>query len=68
MPFIQTLTNIIIVAIENKRFANESLVQERANKELEVAAQMQRLLFPDQLPSNNRLDVAARYETQQLVG
>ena len=34
MPFIQTLTNIIIVAIENKRFANESILQERTNKEL----------------------------------
>ena len=68
MPFIQTLTNIIIVAIENKRFANESINQERTNKELEVASEMQRLLFPAQLPSNNRVDVAARYETQQLVG
>ena len=68
MPFIQTLTNIIIVAIENKRFANESILQERTNKELEVASEMQRLLFPATLPSNNRVDVAARYETQQLVG
>ena len=68
MPFIQTLTNIIIVAIENKRFANDSIKQERTNKELEVASEMQRLLFPATLPSNNRVDVAARYETQQLVG
>ena len=68
MPFIQTLTNIIIVAIENKRFANESILQERTNKELEVASEMQRVLFPATLPSNNRVDVAARYETQQLVG
>ncbi len=68
MPFIQTLTNIIIVAIENKRFANESIDQERTNKELEVASEMQRLLFPAILPSNNRVDVAARYETHQLVG
>ena len=68
MPFIQTLTNIIIVAIENKRFANDSIKQERTNKELEVASEMQRLLFPATLPSNNRIDVAARYETQQLVG
>ena len=68
MPFVQTLTNIIIVAIENKRFANESINQERTNKELEVASEMQRLLFPAILPSNNRVDVAARYETHQLVG
>ncbi|MBT5402134.1 MAG: serine/threonine-protein phosphatase [Crocinitomicaceae bacterium] len=68
MPFIQTLTNIIIVAIENKRLAKESLEQEVAKKELEVARQMQALLFPQNLPSNNRLDVAAKYETKQMVG
>jgi len=68
MPFIQTLTNIIIVAIENKRLAKVSLEQEIAKKELELASQMQDLLFPQDLPSNNRLDVAAKYETKQMVG
>ncbi len=68
MPFIQTLTNIIIVAIENKRFANKSLDQERTNKELELAREMQKMLFPSQLPKNNRLEVAAHYESKHLVG
>lgn len=68
MPFIQTLTNIIIVAIENKRFANESIEQERAKKELELASEMQKLLFPANLPSNNRIDVAANYLTKHMVG
>lgn len=68
MPFVQTLTNIIIVAIENKRFANESILQERANREMELAAEMQKLLFPAKLPSNNRMEVAANYETLHLIG
>lgn len=68
MPFIQTLTNIIIVAIENKRFAKRIIEQERTNKELELASEMQKLLFPRNLPSNNRLDVAATYESKHLVG
>ena len=68
MPFIQTLTNIIIVAIENKRFANKSIEQERTNKELEMAKEMQQLLFPSKLPSNNRLEVGAHYESKHLVG
>lgn len=68
MPFIQTLTNIIIVAIENKRFANESIEQERTKRELEVAAEMQRLLFPTNLPSNNRIQVAAHYESKHMIG
>ncbi|CAG5085630.1 GAF domain-containing SpoIIE family protein phosphatase [Parvicella tangerina] len=68
MPFIQTLTNIIIVAIENKRFAKRIIEQERTNKELELASEMQKLLFPRNFPSNNRLDVAATYESKHLVG
>lgn len=68
MPFIQTLTNIIMVAIENKRFANKSIAQELTNKELEVAAQMQAMLLPDSLPSNNRIEVGALYESLQLIG
>jgi len=68
MPFIQTLTNIIVVAIENKRFAKESILQERANRELEVASEMQKMLFPVDLPSNDRLDIAGHYQSQQLVG
>lgn len=68
MTFIQTMTNIIMVAIENKRFANQVIEQERSKKELEVAQLMQSMLFPQDLPSNNRLDVAASYITKQLVG
>ncbi len=68
MPFIQTLTNIIIVAIENKRFAKKSIEQELDKRELEVAAQMQAMLLPSNLPSNNRMEAHALYESLQLVG
>jgi sigma-B regulation protein RsbU (phosphoserine phosphatase) len=68
MPFIQTLTNIIVVAIENKRMAKESIRQERAKRELEVASEMQSLLFPSDLPSNNRVDIAGQYQSHQMVG
>lgn len=68
MPFIQTLTNIIMVAIENKRFANKSIEQELTNKELEVAAQMQAMLLPSNLPSNDKIEVGALYESLQLIG
>lgn len=68
MPFIQTLTNIIMVAIENKRMARETLHQERMKKELEMASEMQALLFPQELPSNDWVDIAAKYEPHHLVG
>jgi len=61
LNFIQTLTNIIIVAIENKRLAKESVKQEGYKKELEIASQMQKLLFPSDLPNNSKLDISAKY-------
>lgn len=66
--FIQTLTNIMVVAIENKRMAKQSLVQERIKKELEVAREMQKLLFPSDLPSNKQMDISAKYIPRHEVG
>jgi sigma-B regulation protein RsbU (phosphoserine phosphatase) len=68
LSFIQTLTNIIVVAIENKRMARQSIIQERIKKELEVASEMQRLLFPSDLPSNRRMDISAKYTPRHEVG
>ena len=68
ISFIQTLTNIIVVAIENKRMAKASIKQERLKKELEVAKEMQKLLFPYNLPSNTRMDISAKYKTRHEVG
>ena len=33
-----------------------------------MAAEMQKLLFPTNLPNDNKIDVAARYESKHLVG
>ena len=67
-PFIQTLANIIVVAIENKRLAREQIKQEGIKKELELAKEMQELLFPKRLPSNDRIDLSAYYLPHQEVG
>ena len=68
VSFIQTLTNIVVMAIENKRMAREQIKQERLKKELEVASEMQKLLFPSDLPSNKRMDISARYIPRHEVG
>ncbi|MFK8038002.1 MAG: GAF domain-containing SpoIIE family protein phosphatase [Crocinitomicaceae bacterium] len=61
LNFIQTLTNLIVVAIENKRLFKDNLKQEVIKKELEVASEMQKLLFPSDLPHTNKLDISAKY-------
>jgi len=67
MSFVHTLTSIVVMAIENKRLAKEQLKQERLTKELEVASEMQKLLFPAVLPSNKRMDISARYIPRHIV-
>lgn len=68
LPFIQTITNIIIVAIENKRFAKYTLAQEGLKKELELASHMQAMLIPDRLPHNEKLDIGVKYKPHQEIG
>lgn len=68
ISFIQTLVNVIVVAVENKRMTKLGIIQERIKKELEVASEMQKLFFPDDLPSNKRMDVSAKYTPRHEVG
>ena len=68
LRFIQTIANIITVAIENKRLAAENIKQERVKKELELAREMQSMLFPDSLPDDDVLQISAFYRPHQQVG
>lgn len=68
LPFVQTLTSIIVVAIENKKLAKENIRQAAIKKELELASEMQSMLFPSSLPHDKKLDVAAYYLPHQQVG
>lgn len=66
--FIQTLTNLIVVALENQRMAAQELVQARAKRELELAAEMQNMLVPHDLPRNEHIDAAGWYQPHSEVG
>src|SRR5579859_137 len=68
LRFIQALSNIIVVAIENKKLARQQLEQEAFRKELEIASDVQRFLFPDKLPNTERLKVEASYLPHDRVG
>lgn len=68
LPFVQTLTNIIIVAIENKKLYKDNIQRAQIKKELELAQNMQKLLFPHDFPDSEFLQVAARYLPHQQVG
>lgn len=70
LHFIQTITNIIIVAIENIKLFHRSLRQEAIRKELELAARMQTMLIPDNksLPHNDKIFVSGYYHPHFQIG
>lgn len=70
LNFIQTISSIIIVAIENIRLFKESLRQEALKKELELASRMQMMLIPqkEKLPSRGKIVVNGFYFPHYEVG
>lgn len=67
LPYIQTLTNIIVVSIENKKLYRQTIQRAQIQKELELAQTMQQMLFPDKLPNTESLKAAAKYIPHQQV-
>ena len=68
IDYIQTLINVIMVALENKKLINERLHKERLQRELELAAEVQNMLIPHQLPKNEVMDVCSTYLPNQNIG
>lgn len=68
LDFVQALTNIILVAIENKKLARRQLQEEVLRRELELARGVQQLLLPNNLPQTHQLKVAATYIPHHQIG
>lgn len=68
VQFITTITNVIAVAIENKRLFKRQLEQERLKKEMELASEVQRMLIPKTLPHKKCYELASIYKPHLGVG
>lgn len=68
IQFITTITNIIAVAIENKRLFKKQLQQERLNKELELAKEFQEMLIPENIPQSKNFEVDTIYKPHFNIG
>ncbi|MBU6343259.1 MAG: PP2C family protein-serine/threonine phosphatase [Bacteroidetes bacterium] len=68
VQFVTTITNVIAVAIENKRLFKQQLRQEVLNREVEVAAEIQRTLVPSGLPSGKNYELSSIYKPHFAVG
>lgn len=68
LNFIQTLINVIFVALENKRLFKEEVSRELLQRDIKLAREVQNNLIPLNLPYNNLLKVGALYLPNQNIG
>lgn len=68
IQFITTITNIIAVAIENKRLFRKQIEQEKYNKEMELAGEVQQMLIPNSLPANDKYALSQIYMPHSNIG
>ncbi|MFD0751066.1 PP2C family protein-serine/threonine phosphatase [Mucilaginibacter calamicampi] len=65
---IQTLVNVVVVALENKKLFKERLQAERLQREMELAAEVQNMLIPLRVHKETAVEIGARYLPHQNVG
>ncbi|MDN3203038.1 PP2C family protein-serine/threonine phosphatase [Algoriphagus sediminis] len=68
LDFTKALSNILVVALENKRFARKQLEQEVVNREISIASRVQQMLFPAELPYNEEIKAQVTYFPFRQVG
>ncbi len=68
LSYIQTISSVITVAIENKKLFRVQMKQKFMKSEMEMAGQMQIMLIPGKLPNNHRISMAGIYLPHQEVG
>lgn len=68
VEFIEALANIVIVAVENKKLARKEAKQREYKRQLDIAKNVQTLLFPKTLPDSDKLSVEASYLPHHTIG
>lgn len=68
LNFIQTVVNVIVVALENKKLFRERLQSERFQRDMELAVEVQNMLIPLKTYKDASVEVSARYIPHQNIG
>jgi sigma-B regulation protein RsbU (phosphoserine phosphatase) len=66
--FLETLSNILIGAIENRRLNRQRISAAAMRKEIEIAQEVQNMLFPSKLPNDAQVAVHASYVPHTAIG
>jgi sigma-B regulation protein RsbU (phosphoserine phosphatase) len=68
LNFIQTLINVVVVALENKKLFKERLQSERLQREMELAVEVQNMLIPLRMHKDESVEIDAKYLPHQNIG
>jgi len=68
IQFITTITNIIAVAIENKRLFKQQINQVKLQREMELASEVQQMLIPSETPKSKLFEMHTVYLPNFNVG
>ncbi|GAA4437129.1 hypothetical protein GCM10023188_30990 [Pontibacter saemangeumensis] len=68
LGFVQTVSNIMLVAIENHKMARQRLAEESIRREIEIAREVQSMLFPKSLPNDSDVVIHASYIPHSSIG
>lgn len=66
--FLETLSNILVGAIQNRRLGRQRIESAAMRKEIEIAQEVQTMLFPRQLPNDAGVAVYASYVPHTAIG
>jgi sigma-B regulation protein RsbU (phosphoserine phosphatase) len=68
LNFIQTMVNVVVVALENKKLFRERLQAERFQREMELAAEVQNMLIPLRMHKDKSVEIGSKYLPHQNIG
>jgi len=68
LNFIQTIINVVVVALENKKLFRERLQSERLRRGMELAAEVQNMLIPLRMHKDESVEIDAKYLPHQNIG
>ena len=68
LNFIQTLINVIVVALENKKLFRERMESERFKRKMELAQEVQNMLIPLRFHKDSAVEIGAKYFPHQNIG
>jgi sigma-B regulation protein RsbU (phosphoserine phosphatase) len=68
IPFLSSLANTLVGAVENRRLQAQRVADAAVRKEIEIAQEVQAMLFPRKLPNDAHLAIERSYVPHTEIG